>query len=89
MKNILIVCGNGLGSSFMVSLKVEKLIKEMGIDASVKHSDLSSAKGMNADLYLGASDIIKNLEGNNRVVVGLKNMLDEKELKKVLTENLL
>lgn len=89
MKNILIVCGNGLGSSFMVALKVEKLIKEMGIDASVKHSDLSSAKGMNADLYLGASDITKNLEGQGRVVVGLKNMLDEKELRKALTENLL
>ena len=88
MKNILIVCGNGLGSSFMVSLKVEKLIKELGISATVKHSDLASAKGMNADLYLGALDIVKNLEGQNRTVVGLRNMLDENELKNALTENL-
>lgn len=88
MSKILIVCGNGLGSSFMVSLKVKSILKNLGIDASVEHSDLSSAKGMNADLYLGANDIVKSLNVQGKKVVGLINMLDENELKKAIVENL-
>ncbi|SNS51914.1 PTS system IIB component, L-Asc family [Anaerovirgula multivorans] len=88
MKKILIVCGNGLGSSFMVSLKVEGIIKKLGIDATVEHTDLSSAKGMSADLYLGSRDIIMNLASENRNVAGLINLLDEQELKKAITDYL-
>ena len=29
MKKILIVCGNGLGSSFIVEMNVKKIIKEL------------------------------------------------------------
>lgn len=44
MKKILIVCGNGLGSSFIVEMNVKKIIKELNKEAVVSHTDLTSAK---------------------------------------------
>jgi PTS system ascorbate-specific IIB component len=89
MKKILIVCGNGLGSSFMVSLKVEKILKDMGIEASVEHTDLTTAKGMSADLYLGAADLVSGIQAPGRNVVGLVNLLDDAKLKSVIEEHIL
>ncbi len=88
MKKILVVCGNGLGSSFMVSLKVEGVLKKLGIEATVEHSDLTSANGMEADLFLGSADIVTNLEDGKRNVVGLTNILDETEITNAISSNL-
>ncbi len=88
MKKILVVCGNGLGSSFMVSLKVEGVLKKLGIEATVEHIDLTSAKGVDADLFLGSADIVVNLKDSKENVVGLVNILDEAEITKAITENL-
>lgn len=87
-KKVLIVCGNGLGSSFIVEMNVKKILEELGKDAEVSHTDLTSAKSEQADLYLGASDIISNLEDGQRNTIGLKNLLDYKKLKEILAENI-
>ncbi|MCA2014590.1 PTS sugar transporter subunit IIB [Vibrio tritonius] len=87
-KKVLIVCGNGLGSSFIVEMNVKKILEELGKDAEVSHTDLTSAKSEQADLYLGASDIISNLEDGQRNTIGLKNLLDNKKLKEILAENI-
>ena len=42
---ILTVCGNGIGSSLMLAMKIEELCKEEGIDAQVESSDFNSAQG--------------------------------------------
>ena len=43
---ILMVCGNGLGSSFACQMTVETVLQELGVSASLDHCDLSSVKGM-------------------------------------------
>ncbi|WPC76068.1 PTS sugar transporter subunit IIB [Vibrio porteresiae] len=87
-KKVLIVCGNGLGSSFIVEMNVKKILQELGKEAEVSHTDLTSAKSEQADLYLGASDIISNLEDGHRNTIGLKNLLDNNKLKEILAENI-
>ncbi|HBQ2641159.1 PTS sugar transporter subunit IIB, partial [Klebsiella pneumoniae] len=52
MKKVLIVCGNGLGSSFIVEMNVKKILAEMNKEAEVAHTDLTSAKSETADLIL-------------------------------------
>jgi PTS system ascorbate-specific IIB component len=42
---ILTVCGNGIGSSLMLAMKIEEICKEEGIDAQVESSDFNSAQG--------------------------------------------
>ncbi|MCY8498291.1 PTS sugar transporter subunit IIB [Bacillus atrophaeus] len=88
MKKILIVCGNGLGSSFIVEMNVKKIIEELNIDAEVSHTDLTSSKTEIADLYLGSTDIVSSLDDGTRTVAGLKNLLDQNEIKEAILNNL-
>ncbi|WP_319370036.1 PTS sugar transporter subunit IIB [uncultured Ilyobacter sp.] len=78
---ILVMCGNGLGSSFMMELNVKKAIKELGITAEVDHTDLTTGKSMDADIYLGAKDIMSNFKKEGAKVVGLENIMDLNEIK--------
>ncbi|TCL02030.1 MULTISPECIES: PTS sugar transporter subunit IIB [Sodalis] len=88
MKKILIVCGNGLGSSFIVEMNVKKILKELGKEAEVSHTDLSSAKSESADIYIGSNDIISGLDNGVRHVFGLSNLLDNNKIKEILANNL-
>lgn len=88
MKKILIVCGNGLGSSFIVEMNIKKIINELNLPATVSHTDISSAKGESADLYLGSRELIAILDDGARNVIGLKNLMDKEELKQALQNGL-
>ena len=85
---ILVCCGSGLGSSFMIEMNIKKILKEMNVAAEVDHSDLSSAKGMKADIYVATRDISEQIESVGGIVVSLNSMIDSKELKEKLTEAL-
>ena len=85
---ILVCCGSGLGSSFMIEMNIKKVLKEMAVEAEVSHSDLSSAAGIKAVLYVGTRDIASQLTSLGGVVVSLNNMIDKQELKDKLTEGL-
>lgn len=84
MKKILVVCGNGLGSSFIVEMNVKKILAELGIQAEVSHTDLATSKTEQADVYLGSKDIVGQLEDGKRYVIGLQNILSQPEIKEAL-----
>ena len=88
MKKILVVCGNGLGSSFMVEMNVKSILNELGIEAEVDHTDLTTSKSENADYFLGSTEIVENLEDGKRNVIKLNNLMDKKELRTALEANL-
>jgi len=88
MKKILVVCGNGLGSSFIVEMNVKNVLNELGIEAKVSHTDLTTSKTEKADLYLGAKDIVETLDDGTRNVAKLTNLLDLDELKSTLQKHL-
>ena len=77
---ILVCCGSGLGSSFMIEMNIKKALQELGVEAEVSHSDLSSAAGIKADIDVGTRDIATQLVGLGGEVVSLNNMIDKKEL---------
>ncbi|QCX33350.1 PTS sugar transporter subunit IIB [Caloramator sp. E03] len=83
---ILVCCGSGLGSSFMIEMNIKKVLKELNVKAEVDHSDLSSAKGIKADIFVGTRDIAGQLKGLGGHVVSLNSMIDLKELKEKLSE---
>ncbi|WP_099159656.1 PTS sugar transporter subunit IIB [Virgibacillus ndiopensis] len=88
MKKVLVVCGNGLGSSMIVEMNVNSILKDLGKEAEVSHTDLSTAKSEVADLYLGSEDIVGNLEDGQKNVVKLKNLMDKQELREALENNI-
>ena len=84
--NILVCCGSGLGSSFMMEMNIKKILAEIGVEADVTHTDLSSAAGTKANIYVGTRDIASQLENLGGVVVSLNNMIDKNEMKTKLEE---
>ena len=54
---IMAVCGSGLGSSFMMEMNIKKVLKKMGIEAEVEHTDLASVSPNDADVFVMAKDI--------------------------------
>lgn len=81
---ILVVCGNGLGSSFIMELNVKKALAELGKVAEVTHTDLASAKAENADIYIGAEDIVHQLGEERGHIVSIVNMMSISEIKSKL-----
>ncbi len=49
---IMAVCGSGLGSSFMMEMNIKKVLKTIGVEAEVEHSDLGSVTPDVADVLL-------------------------------------
>ncbi|REB08566.1 PTS sugar transporter subunit IIB [Sporosarcina sp. BI001-red] len=88
MKKVLVVCGNGLGSSMIVEMNANAILKDLGLEASVSHTDLTTAKTEPADLYIGSEDIVGSLEDGKKNIVMLKNIMDKKELRAALENNL-
>ena len=43
MISVLTVCGNGIGSSLMLKMKIEEICAENGIDAQVESIDFNAA----------------------------------------------
>ncbi|OQM44260.1 PTS lactose transporter subunit IIB [Anoxybacillus sp. UARK-01] len=86
MKKILVVCGNRLGSSFMIELNVKNALQDLGIEADVSHTDLTASKTEKADLYVSAKDLMDVLDDRTRAVAKLANIFDMQELKSVLQQ---
>ncbi|MGV2986732.1 PTS sugar transporter subunit IIB [Vibrio sp. E150_011] len=89
MKKILVVCGNGLGTSLMMEMAVKEVVKKMGFEAEVDHEDLSSATSSNADIWVAATDVAGQLkEAGKTNIVSLSNIFDkvsiEEQLKAII-----
>lgn len=85
---VLTVCGVGMGSSLILKMTAEKALAELGIEARVEHADLSSARGMGADVILAQGLHISELAGVAPVVIEVSNFLDVTALKTQLVSRL-
>lgn len=81
----LVVCGHGLGSSFMVEMNAKQALSELNApnDLEVEHSDLGSASSDMADIFICGRDLADNLSRLGELIV-LDNILDKDELKEKL-----
>ncbi|NLS52212.1 PTS sugar transporter subunit IIB [Hafnia alvei] len=81
---IMAICGSGLGSSFMVEMNIKKVLKKIGVEADVEHSDLSSAIPSEADLFVMAKDIAASASIPDNQLIVITNIIDINELEKKL-----
>lgn len=86
---ILAVCGNGLGTSFMLSLNVNKALKELNIDGDCKNMDLASAKTEQADFFIGSPEIMDQLDDGKKKTIRVVNMVNLNEIKDALKAHIL
>ncbi|WP_375750516.1 PTS sugar transporter subunit IIB [Vibrio sp. HN007] len=89
MKKIMVVCGNGLGTSLMMEMAVKEVAKKIGFEAEVDHEDLSSAASSNADIWVAANDVAKQLTAAGKEnVIGLANIFDKNAIQNELEKYL-
>ena len=84
MIKVVAACGNGMGSSQIIKMKIAKVFKKLGIEASIDHMSVGEAKSAASGydvVFCGASLVNNFSVKNNRTkVVGLVNLLSEAEI---------
>lgn len=75
------LCGMGFGTSMMLKLFIDDILKAEGMKAEVVPWDLSSFKGQQADLIVAPKDMESHLRSANATVVLINNLVDKAEIK--------
>lgn len=83
MLKIIAACGNGMGTSMIIKLKVEKICKALNIQANVEALSMGQAKGLvnSVDIIICSTHLTDSFDSNKKAkIVGVKNLMDEKEI---------
>ncbi len=87
--NVLLVCGMGMGTSTMAELNLKKALKDVNVEANLKHTSLGQ---MNADReWADIIFILKNLYNQIKVnegehIIPIVNIMNGKEMAKQVSE---
>ena len=83
MLKVLAICGNGMGTSMIIKMKVRKFFEFKKIEAEVESCSLGESSGhlnQGVDIALCSQNLVKNVNCPARThLIGLKNLLDEFE----------
>ena len=77
---VITVCGVGMGTSLIMRMTAEEVLEELGLRAHVQAMDVSSARGMNADMLIGQAMHTEEFIGRGPVVVTVENFIDKNEM---------
>lgn len=75
------LCGMGFGTSMMLKLFIDDILRAEGIKAEVVPWDLGSFKGQQADIVVAAMDMEMHLRNAPSRVVLIRNLVDKAEIK--------
>lgn len=92
MLRVVAACGNGMGSSLIIKMKIEKIFKKLKIVAQVAHMSIGEAKTSAAgyDVVFCSVALTNNfahLNSDKTIVIGLKNLLSEAEIEQKILES--
>ena len=77
---VLTVCGVGMGSCLILRMTAEEVFRQLGLHAHVTATDVSSARGMRADILIGQELHTPEFEGRVPIVVSVKSFIDKDEM---------
>lgn len=86
MIEILTACGVGMGTSLLLKMYTEDVLKELGVEARVQASDASQARGARVDLILTSPPLVEACSGGRGTVRVIKSFVDKDEIRSVLVE---
>ncbi|MEQ6360563.1 PTS sugar transporter subunit IIB [Thermoanaerobacter thermohydrosulfuricus] len=81
---ILTVCGLGQGTSLILRMNVESVLKNIGVTAEVENSDVSTALFEKADLIITNKELAENLANSPIPILIVKNYFDKNEIQNAL-----
>jgi len=80
MLKVITVCGNGIGSSLLLKLKVEEIAREEGIELEAESIDSGNATGMRADLVITVKELAEIFPDTQKVAV-IRSYTNKKKIK--------
>lgn len=88
MIKVVTVCGNGIGSSLMLKLKLEEIAKENQIEIDAESIDSNAAAGTVADLFVTVKEFADVFKDNQKVVF-TRSYMNKKKIKEDVLPTLL
>ena len=90
---VLAACGSGMGSSQIIKMKLANVFRKQGIPVEIHHCAIGEAKSIarNFDLIFcskALTDVFDGANLGNAKIIGLQNLLSEKEITQRLVETL-
>lgn len=78
----LVACRAGVGSSLMLKIKLNQVIKEHDLPIKIEHGSLDSIMGFNGHVIITLSDVAKELEAKKlkQKIVGIDNIMNKIEI---------
>jgi ascorbate PTS system EIIB component len=83
---VLCVCGMGFGSSLLLKMTADKVLKNKGVKADVEAVDFSTAQSVQADMILTNNEFASQLQGGKAFVKAIVNMASEQEVESAIDE---
>ncbi len=87
---ILVCCISGMGSSQMIKMKINNVLKKLNISATVDHKPIGEGKSMakSYDAIFCSTALVDNFkDADPNKIMGLKNLLSEAEIETALREH--
>lgn len=89
---VLAACGSGMGSSQIIKMKISNVFRKLNIPLDIHHCAVSEAKSLakQYDIVFCSQallDVFDGLDLPNTKLIGLQNLLSEKEITEKLAEN--
>lgn len=82
----LIACRTGMGSSMMLKIKVDQVVRKNHYPLEVRHSTLDDVKSFKGDLLITMADVAEELKGQVPYIIGINNLMDKNEIETKLNE---
>lgn len=80
--NVMAVCGFGVGSSMVLKMKIDEVVKEEGMEANVFTADVGSAASTPADVIFTSNELGEKLKSTVKIpVVVVNSFVNKNEIK--------
>jgi PTS system ascorbate-specific IIB component len=88
---IIAVCGMGIGTSVLLKLNAEKVLKMLDLEATVDAADVATVRkvSFDAQIILTTPDIVDQLQGLPAEIISIEHVFDLEELSTKLSKALL
>ena len=86
MLKIVAACGNGMGTSMIIKLKVENILKKLNVAASVEAMSIGQATGMinSADIIICSTHLKEQFAQGKAKIATVVNLMSDAEVEEAL-----
>lgn len=87
---IIAVCGMGIGTSVLLKMNAEKVLRQLELTATVEATDVKTAQvSRDAQIILTTPDLVAQLQGLPSEVIAIEHFFDLEEISEKLSKALL